>query len=167
MILGLDVSTSKIGYCVIDDNQNLLLFGFIKFKKEPFEERAWDFFTNTLKEIDHKYKIKEVRIEEPFSMFSGGKTTAGTMSKLQRFNGMISLTAYRCFHMIPILVPSRSARSKCGIKIKRGENTKKKVIEWVATRFPKDFKFELTRHGNPKPGTDDMADSIVVALSHF
>lgn len=167
MILGLDVSTSKIGYCVIDDNQNLLLFGFIKFKKEPFEERAWDFFTNTLKEIDHKYKIKEVRIEEPFSMFSGGKTTAGTMSKLQRFNGMISLVAYRCFHMVPILVPPRSARSKCGIKIKRGENTKKKVIEWVSVRFPKDFIFELTRHGNPKPGTDDMADSIVVALSHF
>jgi len=69
--------------------------------------------------------------------------------------------------MLPTLVSSRSARSKCGIKIKRGENTKKKVIEWVAARFPKDFKFELTRHGNPKPGTDDMADSIVVALSHF
>ena len=99
MILGLDVSTSKIGYCVIDDNQKLLLYGFVKFKKEPFEERAWDFFTNTLKDIDRKYKIKEVRIEEPFSMFSGGKTTAGTMSKLQRFNGMISLMAYRCFHM--------------------------------------------------------------------
>jgi len=167
MILGLDVSTSKIGYSVIDENENLLLYGFVKFKKEPFEERAWDFFSNTLKEIDRKYKIKEVRIEEPFSMFSGGKTTAGTMSKLQRFNGMISLTAFRCFHMIPVLVPSRSARSKCGIKIKRGENTKKKVIEWVAARFPKDFIFELTRHGNPKPGTDDMADSIVVALSHF
>ena len=167
MILGLDVSTSKIGYSVIDENENLLLYGFVKFKKEPFEERAWDFFSNTLKEIDRKYKIKEVRIEEPFSMFSGGKTTAGTMSKLQRFNGMISLTAFRCFHMIPVLVPSRSARSKCGIKIKRGENTKKKVIEWVQQRFPKDFKFELTRHGNPKPGTDDMADSIVVALSHF
>ena len=71
------------------------------------------------------------------------------------------------FNLQPELVASRSARSKCGIKIKRGENTKKKVIEWVAARFPKDFKFELTRHGNPKPGTDDMADSIVVALSHF
>jgi len=167
MILGIDVSTSKIGYCVVDDQQNLLVFGFVKFKKEPLEERAWKFFADTLKDIDRKYKIKEVRIEEPFTMFSGGKTTAGTMSKLQRFNGMISLLAYHCFSMVPILVPSRSARSKCGIKIKRGENTKKKIIEWVSARYPKDFIFELTRHGNPKPGTDDMADSIVVALSHF
>ena len=100
-------------------------------------------------------------------MFSGGKTTAGTMSKLQRFNGMVSVLSYICFDIIPTLVPSRSARSRCGIKIKRGENTKLKVIEWVPAKFPKSFVVVLTRHGNPKPGTDDMADSIVVALSHF
>ncbi len=167
MILGIDVSTSKIGYSVIDDQKNLLVYGFVKFKKEPLEERAWKFFTDTLKNIDRNYKIKEVRIEEPFTMFSGGKTTAGTMAKLQRFNGMISLMAYHCFHKVPVLVSSRSARSKCGIKIKRGENTKKKIIEWVEQKYPKDFIVELTRHGNPKPGTDDMADSVVVALSHF
>ena len=40
-------------------------------------------------------------------------------------------------------------------------------IEWVEQKYPKEFIVELTRHGNPKPGTDDMADSVVVALSHF
>ncbi len=167
MILGLDVSTSKIGYCVVDEKQELLLYGFVKFKKEPLEERAFTFFRETLVDIDRKYKITEVRIEEPFSMFSGGRTTAGTMSKLQRFNGMISYSAYRCFHMLPTLVSSRSARSKCGIKIKRGDDTKKKIITWVEEKYPNQFIVEYTRHGNPKPGTDDMADSIVVALSHF
>lgn len=43
MILGLDVSTSKIGYCVVDEKQELLLYGFVKFKKEPLEERAFTF----------------------------------------------------------------------------------------------------------------------------
>ena len=167
MILGIDVSTSKIGYCVVDPQQNLKEVNFVKFKDGSLEERGMKFFNDELKRIKNTYNITHIRIEEPFSMFSGGKTTAGTMSKLQRFNGMISVLSYVMFGMLPTLVPSRSARSKCGIKIKRGENTKKKVIEWVAARFPKDFKFELTRHGNPKPGTDDMADSIVVALSHF
>ena len=167
MILGIDVSTSKIGYCVLDDKQNLLEVCFKKMKEETLEERASDFFCNEMQNIKRKYKIKEIRIEQPFTMFSGGKTTAATMSKLQRFNGMISILSYRCFKLVPILVPSRSARSKCGIKIKRGENTKKKIIEWVEQKYPKDFIVELTRHGNPKPGTDDMADSIVVALSHF
>jgi Holliday junction resolvasome RuvABC endonuclease subunit len=167
MILGIDVSTSKIGYCVVDDNKNLLEVNFKKLKEGTLEEKASVFFCDEMHQIKRKYRIKEIRIEEPFTMFSGGRTTAGTMSKLQRFNGMISILAYRCFKLVPVLVPSRSARSKCGIKIKRGENTKKKIIEWVEQKYPKDFIVELTRHGNPKPGTDDMADSIVVALSHF
>tara|TARA_R110000822_G_scaffold299298_1_gene422262 strand:- start:1139 stop:1642 length:504 start_codon:yes stop_codon:yes gene_type:complete len=167
MILGLDVSTSKIGYCVIDENQNLIEVSFKKLKEETLEDRAYEFFHKELTRIKKTYNITHVRIEEPFSMFAGGKTTAGTMSKLQRFNGMISILSFICFEMVPTMVPSRSARSKCGIKIPRGENTKKKIIEWVEQRYPKDFTVVLTRHGNPKPGTDDMADSIVVALSHF
>lgn len=167
MILGIDVSTSKIGYCVIDEDQNLIEVNFRKLKEETLEDRAYEFFRTELSRIRKTYKITHVRIEEPFSMFAGGKTTAGTMSKLQRFNGMISILSYVCFEMVPTLVPSRTARSKCGIKIKRGENTKLKVINWVAGRFPGDFVIEYTRHGNPKPGCDDMADSVVVAISHF
>tara|TARA_Y100000034_G_scaffold60861_1_gene73965 strand:- start:1681 stop:2184 length:504 start_codon:yes stop_codon:yes gene_type:complete len=167
MILGIDVSTSKIGYCVVDEQQNLIEVNFKKLKEDTLEDKAYEFFHKELTRIKSTYKITHVCIEEPFTMFSGGKTTAGTMSKLQRFNGMISVLSYICFDIVPTLVPSRSARSKCGIKIKRGENTKLKVIEWVSAKFPKDFVVELTRHGNPKPGTDDMADSIVVALSHF
>ena len=45
---------------------------------------------------------------------------------------------------------------------KRAEKTKLKVIEWVEEKYPKDFIVEYTRHGNPKPGTDDKADAIVV-----
>ena len=167
MILGIDVSTSKIGYCVVDPQQNLIEVNFKKLKEDTLEDKAYEFFHKELTRIKNTYKITHVRIEEPFTMFSGGKTTAGTMSKLQRFNGMVSVLSYICFDIIPTLVPSRSARSRCGIKIKRGENTKLKVIEWVSAKFPKSFVVVLTRHGNPKPGTDDMADSIVVALSHF
>ena len=165
MILGIDVSTSKIGYCVLDENQNLLEVHFKKLKQDTLEQKASDFFCDEMQAIKRKYRITEIRIEEPFTMFSGGRTTAGTMSKLQRFNGMICILAYRCFRLVPTLVSSRSARSKCGIKIKRGEDTKKKIIEWVEQKYPKQFIVEYTRHGNPKPGTDDMADSIVVALS--
>ena len=128
MILGIDVSTSKIGYCILDDKQKLKEVNFLKFKDGTLEERAMKFFNNELKRIKQAYNITHIRVEEPFSMFSGGKTTAGTMSKLQRFNGMISVLSYVMFGLLPTLVPSRSARSKCGIKIKRGENTKKKII---------------------------------------
>ena len=66
---------------------------------------------------------------------------------------------------IPVLIPVRSARKAVGIKIKRGDNTKLEVINWVKQSYPKDFIVEHTRHGNPRPGTDDIADAIVVALA--
>ncbi len=41
MILGLDVSSSKIGYSIIDQNKNLIECKFKKFKpKEELENRA-------------------------------------------------------------------------------------------------------------------------------
>tara|TARA_E500000178_G_scaffold311407_1_gene327289 strand:- start:182 stop:697 length:516 start_codon:yes stop_codon:yes gene_type:complete len=166
MILGLDVSTSKIGYCIIDYNKNLICCDVMKLKPLQLEDRAV-IFCDFIKTIKKQYKIKEVFIEQPFSMFGGGKTTAMTMSKLQRFNGMCSFAVRTVFGKNPILIAANKARGLVGIKVKRGENTKKKVIEWVQKEYPKDFIVEFTRHGNPKPGTDDKADSIVVALAGF
>ena len=97
-------------------------------------------------------------------MFSGGKTTAMTMSKLQRFNGMVSYMIHRALGQTAELIAANKARGLIGLKIKRGEDTKKKIIEWVSTKYPEKFVVEMTRFGNPKPGTDDMADAVVVAL---
>ena len=98
-------------------------------------------------------------------MFSGGKTTAMTMSKLQRFNGMCSYAIRIGLGMAPTLIGVRHARSTVGLKIKRGDNTKLEVIKWVKSKYPDDFLVEMTRHGNPRPGTDDIADAVVVGLA--
>ena len=164
MILGLDISTSKIGYSIIDPSKNLLECQVIKLKPLPLEDRA-EIFYAILKEVKKKYRIKEIFIEEPFSMFGGGRTTAKTMSKLQRFNGMCSFAVRRIFKVNPILIPANKARGLVGLKIKRGEDTKRKIIEWVEKKYPKDFIVEFTNYGNPKPGTDDKADSVVISLA--
>ena len=80
---------------------------------------------------------------------------------------MCSFAVRRIFGSNPELIAANRARGLVGLKIKRGEDTKRKIIEWVETQYPKDFVYELTRHGNPKPGLDDEADAIIVALSHF
>ena len=61
------------------------------------------------------------------------------------------------------MIAANKARGLVGLKLKRGDNTKLKVIEWVQKEYPKDFIVEYTRHGNPRPGTDDKADSVVIA----
>ena len=164
MILGLDISTSKIGYCILDKDKKIITNEFMKLKPLQLEDRA-EIFYKFLSDVNNKYNIDNVFIEQPFSMFGGGRTTAMTMSKLQRFNGMCSFAVRRIFKMNPVLIPANQARKSVGLKIKRGEDTKKKIIEWVETEYPKDFVYELTRHGNPKPGTDDKADAVIIALA--
>jgi len=167
VILGLDVSTTRIGWAIINQKQELIDSGVFKTKKDQsLEERAENLSKNVLEPLSVVHRISEVRVEEPFSMFSGGKTTAKTMSSLQRFNGMVSLLVHQIWNKPPTMVNSRTARARCGIKVPRGTKAKVVIIEWVDNYYEK-FKVELTRHGNPKPGTDDEADAIVVALSHF
>jgi len=163
MILGIDISTSKIGYSVIDYSTNLIECQLIKLKSSDSLETRADLFFSIIGQVEKKYDIKHVFIEQPFIAFSGGKTTAATMAKLQRFNGMCSYCVRLLFGFPATLIQANKARGLVGLKIKRGEKTKLKVIEWVEEKYPKDFIVEYTRHGNPKPGTDDKADAIVIA----
>ena len=164
VILGLDVSTSKVGLCIMDYECKLLESEAIKLKTADELEDRCIFLENYLNDINNKeYCIKSIFIESPFIMFSGGKTTAVTMSKLQRFNGMVSYMTRRSFEIQPVLIAANKARGLVGLKIKRGENTKQKVIEHIERKYPNEFTYELTRYGNPKPGTDDRADAVVIA----
>lgn len=163
IILGLDISSSRIGYCLMNENEDLLLVDEIKLKpSQSLEERA-DIFKDTMKIIKEHSEVEYVFIEQPFIAFSGGKTTAATMAKLQRFNGMCSYVVHDLFGHTPTLIQANKARGLVGLKIKRGSKTKLKVIEWVSEKYPKEFIVEYTRHGNPKPGTDDKADAIIIA----
>ena len=162
-ILALDISTSRTGVTVMNYDKKLLFCEVVKLDSNKcLEERCLD-LENYLSSMSHNFK--EVYIEQPFAMFSGGKTTAMTMSKLQRFNGMCSFMVRKLYGINPLMIAANKARSVNEIKVKRGQKTKKIVIDWVAKKYPKDFVFELTRYGNPKPGTDDKADSVVIALA--
>ena len=163
--IGLDISTSKIGVAILSEKRKLLETKLIKLKKDTvLEERTRQMIMGLVPLISDK-KVVDIFVEEPASIFSMGKSSAHTISKLQRFNGMCCYALSILFNRIPKLIPVRSARKSVGIKIKRGDNTKLEVIKWVKQSYPKDFIYENTRHGNPRPGTDDIADAVVVALA--
>lgn len=166
MILGLDVSTSKIGIAVLDYDKKIVSTDLIKFKTETSLEERAKLFENKLVKLKKHYPIMEVFVEEPFIAFGGGKTTAHTMAKLQRFNGMCCYSIFSIFESLPIMVNVRTARNKLGIKIPKGtkqNETKKYIIEYVQKNHA-EFTYGVTAHGNPVPGTDDKADAIVIAL---
>ena len=165
MILGIDISTSKIGYAIINDKEELKEYKLLKFKSDVELEKRAKTFEEIILNLMVMHDIQQIFVERPFTAFAGGKTTAVTMAKLQRFNGMCCYGLYNVFGHSPTLITPHEARKALGISKKRGEDIKKKVIAKVSELYPQDFLYEITRHGNPKPGTDDMADAIIVALA--
>ena len=163
MILGLDISTSVIGIAVLDEDKNLMSYDAIKFKSDASLEERADFLSKEIQTLNTTWRIKHVFVEQPFIAFSGGKTTAVTMSKLQRFNGMCCYGLYCIYRNSPTLIQANKARGLVGIKVRRGEKAKPVVLAWVEENYKGSFSYEMTRHGNPKPTTYDMADAVVVA----
>tara|TARA_Y100000310_G_scaffold118115_2_gene116885 strand:+ start:1705 stop:2232 length:528 start_codon:yes stop_codon:yes gene_type:complete len=166
-ILGLDISSSKIGIALLDDEQ-IIISDVLKFKSsQSLEERA-ALFERRMRAIDTHHVVFDVYVEQPAIMFRGGKTTAFTMATLQRFNGMCCYALSQIFEMEASLINPNSARSVLGIKVPRkvpSKEKKKAIIENISDRFGEQFQYSTTRHGNPQPGTDDRADALVVALA--
>jgi Holliday junction resolvasome RuvABC endonuclease subunit len=166
-ILGLDISSSKIGIALLD-KEKIIISEVLKFKTNiSLEERA-EIFERRMRQINEQHVVYDVFVEQPAMMFKGGKTTAFTMATLQRFNGMCCYVVNIVFDMEAELINPNSARSTLGIKVPRGIPSKDKktyIIERISEKFGEDFTYNMTRHGNPQPGTDDRADALVVALA--
>ena len=62
------------------------------------------------------------------------------------------------------MIAASSARKRAGVTIKRGENAKEKVLQFIIDKYP-EIDIIYTKHGNPKPGMYDKCDSIIIALA--
>ena len=165
MILGLDVSTSVIGYTILDEGAKII------------ECEAWDLrnkryfpdlyykaqhIKNKLLDIKASHNIEYIYIEEPFVFFRAGGSTAKTMAKLQAFNGIISWLCYELFDMNPVHISPAKARKLNGIKVSRGQKAKEVVLNYLLEN-EESFTIQYTNKGNPKPVSYDRADSLIVA----
>tara|TARA_B100001989_G_scaffold244949_1_gene214228 strand:- start:5759 stop:6331 length:573 start_codon:yes stop_codon:yes gene_type:complete len=178
--IGLDISTSIIGICFLDNNYNLVDLQNINLKKIKciFEKSIYT--KNILEELYNRYNFEEevkISIEEAFQSFSKGFSSAKTLSQLSRFNGIVSYLVYDIFNVKPLYLNVNSARKSLSIKITKDKtkNTKEQVFEWVR----KEIEFiwpEKTLKSGPNKGLVkfdescyDMSDAYVIckALKYY
>jgi hypothetical protein len=177
MILGLDISTSITGVAVVADGQ-IVYYSSIDLRKHKdvfskaveMKEKIMDLFEMYQCNNDTKlrfancaeFPIEHIFIEQPFTFFNSGGSSAKTMAVLQKFNGIVSWMIYELFEIKPEYIGATQARKLCGIKVPRGQKAKKVVLEHLL-ETEKAFKIEYTIHGNPKPESYDRADAIIIA----
>jgi len=164
--LGLDISTSITGATIMVDGKLTSTFVWDtrnKRKFPTFYEKA-KFIKQNLLTIKESHDITNIYIEQSLQSFRSGFSSAQTLSTLARFNGVVSWFCFEIFGMQPEMIAATSARKQAGVGIKRGDNAKEKVLQFVIDNFPQ-IEIQYTKHGNPKPGTYDLCDSIIIALA--
>ena len=163
MFLGFDISTSIIGITCVDKHGEIIFCEHCDLRKHKTLFEKIDVFRKFLADIRYlQTVVREIWIEEPFVFFNSGGSSGKTMAILQRFNGMASVAIRDAFHMDPQYVGATQARKLNEIKIPRGTKAKEEVLKFLLDKMPA-FKVEYTKHGNPKPGYYDRADSVVIA----
>lgn len=176
MVLGVDISTSITGFAVVADGQ-LVYYDSIDLRKHKnvfdktiaIKEKILDLYEmyqldndDSMSMGNSEYPIKHIYIEQPFTFFNSGGSSAKTMATLQKFNGIVSWLIFEIFEIRPEYVGATSARKHAGIKVPRGQKAKQVVLQHLLDTEPA-FKIEYTKHGNPKPESYDRADAIIVA----
>jgi Holliday junction resolvasome RuvABC endonuclease subunit len=176
--LGLDISTSYVGWCVVDDSGTLVKMGYIEILKIKSVFEKASAVKNRLEELQKRFPISGIFIEENLQAFRPGLSSAKTLITLSRFNGIVSYLCEQIFRMEPSFMNVNAARKIVGLKIirksKGGKPTKHQVLEWVSSELaeePYPWPVKTLKSGPRKgmiivqDGCYDMADAFVIARS--
>ena len=175
LILGLDVSTSVTGVCVIDSNiqpddkgSHIIHLDRIEYKKC---KTLWDkadttaeYLQSLLKNNSGDYKVA---LEEPLMGFRTGMSSATTITTLMRFNGIVSYISRGIFGIDPEYISSSHARKLCGIKMQRtsiaGMSGKEQVFKYMSEHDLCHVKWPTKKNGEPVEWSRDSTDAYVIA----
>lgn len=167
MILGLDISTSILGYTILDDNGNIIVCDCIDMRKEESDILVkGKIVEQKFEELSKQYNITKVYIEQSLQAFRPGLSSAAVILLLGKFNGIVSWLASKIFNLYPEFIGATTARKEVGIKVPKGENSKEVVLKHLLDTVPQ-FVVQYTPKGNPKQGTYDRADSYVIAYAGY
>jgi hypothetical protein len=182
IILGLDVSTSCTGVCVLESNfyENVWQTKIVVLEAIEFKDckTLWDkadkvseYFADIVRgsfEDSSRLPLCPDRIvlEEPLMGFRPGMSSAQTISTLMRFNGIVSYIARNTFKAEPEYIGSAHARKLCNIKLQRtalGGPQKEQVFAHMAANDLKHVQWPLKKSGKMVDWSRDACDAYVIA----
>ena len=174
-ILGLDISTSNVGWCILEKNTGRFVDAdAVVLGKVSCVFRKAENVRQELKNIQDRYNITHVAIEENLQAFRPGFSSAKTIVTLARFNGMVSLMSYDVFGLSPSFINVNHARKRVGLKIDRKSetSTKDQVLNFARGRISS-FEWPMrTLKSGPRKGLVlfadscyDISDAYVIASS--
>ena len=164
VILGLDISTTCVGYAFTKDKK-ILDMGFIDIKKETTPKKKVFKVLDFLNNNSYIDDTNNIYVEDNLSGFAGGRTSQQVIVKLAKFNAILCFMLEEMFdfnvHSINPMTARKNVFRKARVKgIKAKELVKMKVEEMYDTS-----KWcKKTTRGNWDKRNIDMYDGLVMAL---
>lgn len=179
--LGLDISTSCTGWAVTvvrDGAPVSVHLGHVRLDNIDGLMQKSDEMRSQLQALHDAHGFTRVYVEENMQAFRPGASSAQTIMKLAKFNGIVSYLAYQVTGLEPQNVNVNQARKTLGISLKRekecGVSTKEQVHAWVRSHalltqysWPSRTLGSGPRKGQVilEPHVYDMSDAFVIAMS--
>ena len=162
--LGLDISTTCVGYAFTKDKK-ILDMGFIDIKKQttPKEKvfKVLDFLNNN-SYIDDTININ---VEDNLSGFAGGRTSQQVIVKLAKFNAILCFMLEEMFGMnvknINPMTARKNVFGKARIKCIKAKDFVKGQVEKL---YETKKWCKTTTRGNWDKRNIDMYDGLVMSL---
>lgn len=169
-VLGLDISSSCIGWAIIEhDGSKIELYKYGHIKPPSSEKGSLSFRALAASKDLIKLLLSEapdeVAVEAYANRFAGGRTTARTIIVLSFFNEMCQMICLDTLGFESEKYPVANIRSIISKFLKKKSISKDEIFEVVKDYFP-NFKPRISKTGSYGVETFDQADAIAVAFCH-
>ena len=162
--LGLDASTTCVGYAFTEDKK-ILDMGFIDIKKEKTPKDKVEKVLDFLHKSPYINDVININIEDNLSGFAGGRTSQQVIIKLAKFNAILCFMLEEMFdfnvHSINPMTARKQVFGKARIK---GLKAKEFVQEEVEKMYNTNKWCKETTRGNWDKRNIDMYDGLVMSL---
>lgn len=169
LILGLDVSSSVIGWGALSiENNKIILVAYghiipLDSKHEEIERLA-DVY-NKIQKLCELFKPKKIVIEN-IVLFMKGLSTAKTITILATFNRSCALSAFhynKNVEFIPVVTIRKYIKEECGIEEINKEDMPDIILKYLSPQFMK----IINKNNKIDRKTGDEADGISVAWAYL
>ena len=162
--LGLDISTSCVGYAFTKDKK-ILDMGFIDIKKEKTPKEKVFKVLGFLDNISYIDEVEKIFVEDNLSGFAGGRTSQQVIVKLAKFNAILCFVLEDTFEIeVKNINPMTARKSVFGKARIKGIKAKEFVKRQVENLYDTSKWCKTTTRGNWDKRNIDMYDGLVMSL---
>ena len=162
--LGLDISTSCVGYAVTKDKK-ILDMGFIDIKKQKTPKEKVFFVLEFLNNISYIDEVDKIYVEDNLSGFAGGRTSQQVIVKLAKFNAILCFVLEDTFEIeVKNINPMTARKNVFGKARVKGIKAKEFVKKQVENLYDTSKWCKTTTRGNWDKRNIDMYDGLVMSL---